>query len=148
MHHVTPVRTGAPAPPPDARSLEGLTPEQRAAVEHGTGPLMVFAGPGAGKTRTITHRIAHLLGSGRVQPSEILAVTFTVAAAAQMRERIAALLGGDRRARTAPSRRSTACARGSCAATPASTTAADYTVYDEADVTAVIKHVLRRASRG
>ena len=73
----------------------GLTTDQRTAVEYGYGPLMVFAGPGAGKTRTITHRIAHLLHAGWATPGQILGVTFTVAAAAEMRERLATMLGVD-----------------------------------------------------
>jgi DNA helicase II / ATP-dependent DNA helicase PcrA len=73
----------------------GLTTDQRTAVEHGYGPLMVFAGPGAGKTRTITQRIAHLLHAGWGTSSQILAVTFTVAAAGEMRERLATMLGVD-----------------------------------------------------
>ena len=73
-----------------------LTGEQRAAVTHGAGALLVFAGPGSGKTRTLTARIAHLLDSGRVGPREILALTFTVRAAEEMRVRLVGLIGHDR----------------------------------------------------
>ena len=83
----------ADAPPGTDRLLAGLTPEQTRAVTHGTGPLLLLAGPGAGKTRTLTHRAAYLLASGRAQPWEILAVTFSVRAAGELRLRLADLLG-------------------------------------------------------
>jgi superfamily I DNA/RNA helicase len=70
---------------------EGLDPEQRAAVEHVDGPLLIVAGPGTGKTRTLTHRIAHLIARG-ARPEECLAVTFSRRAASEMEERLAALL--------------------------------------------------------
>src|SRR6201993_4466006 len=82
------------APPGPERLLAGLTPEQAQAVTHGPGPLLLLAGPGAGKTRTLTRRAAYLIHSGRAQPWEILAVTFSVRAAGELRLRLADLLGG------------------------------------------------------
>src|SRR5579884_3658453 len=68
--------------------LADLTPEQRAAVKHASGPLLIVAGAGTGMTRVITRRIAYLIATRRARPEQILALTFTDRAAAEMEERV------------------------------------------------------------
>lgn len=83
--------------------LAGLNDEQRRAVEHESGPLLILAGAGSGKTKTLTHRIAHLVEERGVLPSRILAVTFTNKAAREMRDRLWKLIGQRSAAGTAAS---------------------------------------------
>ncbi len=77
-----------------ARGVRALDPEQQAAAEIVDGPLLILAGPGTGKTRTLTHRLAHLITERGVSPGQCLAVTFSRRAAAEMEERLASLLPG------------------------------------------------------
>jgi DNA helicase-2/ATP-dependent DNA helicase PcrA len=127
------VRTAAP----DAL-LEGLNDPQREAVTHGEGPLLILAGAGSGKTRALTRRIAYLVGTGVAQPSEILAITFTNKAAAEMRDRVEALVGARARAMWVMTFHS-ACARIMRSDAERLGYTRGFTIYDEADSVRLVK---------
>src|SRR2546427_340349 len=122
--------------------LYAVTPEQRTAVLHIKGPLLILAGAGSGKTRVITSRIAYLVGDGHAQPDEILAVTFTNKAAEEMRERVAALLGSDC-SRMWVSTFHSLCARLLRREAPAIGLSRDFVIYDSADQLSVVKQGLK-----
>jgi DNA helicase II / ATP-dependent DNA helicase PcrA len=124
------------------RLLAGLNPPQRKAAEHVEGPLLVVAGAGSGKTRVLTHRIAYLLATGAARPGEILAITFTNKAAAEMRERVGALVGRSVRAMWVTTFHS-ACARMLRADAERLGYSRGFTIYDESDSLRMLKRVMR-----
>ncbi len=124
-----------------ADTHEGLNPPQREAVEYGDGPLLVVAGAGSGKTRVLTHRIAHLLETGRARPGEILAITFTNRAAREMLERVEGLVGRRSRAMWVTTFHSS-CARMLRADAERLGYSKSFTIYDEADSLRMVKRVM------
>src|SRR3990172_12008561 len=122
--------------------LDALNPEQRAAVLHINGPLLILAGAGSGKTRVITSRIAYLVGDGHARPDEILAVTFTNKAAEEMRTRVEALLGSDC-SRMWVSTFHSLCARLLRREAPAIGLSRDFVIYDSSDQRTLVKQVLK-----
>ena len=125
--------------------FEDLNPAQREAVGHTDGPLLVLAGAGSGKTRTLTHRIAHLIASGAARPAELLAVTFTNKAAREMRERVEGLLGEAAAGIWVSTFHST-CARVLRREIGHLGYERSFVIYDDADSLAAIKRVLRALS--
>ena len=122
--------------------LDSLNPEQREAVLHIKGPLLILAGAGSGKTRVITSRVAYLVGDGHAQPHEVLAVTFTNKAAEEMRARVEALLGSDC-SRMWVSTFHSLCARLLRREAPAIGLSRDFVIYDSSDQLAVVKQALK-----
>jgi DNA helicase-2/ATP-dependent DNA helicase PcrA len=121
--------------------LEGLNPPQREAVTHGEGPLLILAGAGSGKTRVLTHRIAYLLRTRQARADEILAITFTNKAAAEMRERVELLVGRATRAMWVMTFHA-ACARMLRADAHRLGYTRQFTIYDAADSRRLIKKCL------
>ncbi len=118
--------------------LEGLNEEQAQAVSAGPGPTLVVAGPGSGKTRVLTRRVAYLIQAAYVKPTVIMAVTFTNKAAREMQERIVALLGEDARGVSIGTFHSI-CARILRREIAALGYRSDFTIYDTDDQIAIIK---------
>jgi DNA helicase II / ATP-dependent DNA helicase PcrA len=139
-----PAASGAPTEPGAdrvERLLAGLNGPQREAVVHGEGPLLVLAGAGSGKTRVLTHRIAYLLATGAARPGEVLAITFTNKAAAEMRERVGQLIGRSVRAMWVTTFHS-ACARMLRVDAERLGYSKGFTIYDQADSLRMLKRCL------
>jgi DNA helicase II / ATP-dependent DNA helicase PcrA len=125
-----------------AALLDDLNPQQRAAVVHEGGPLLVVAGAGSGKTRVLTRRIAYLLAARGVAPGEILAITFTNKAAGEMRERVTDLVGGRARSMWVSTFHS-ACVRILRREAKTLGFTSNFTIYDAADSQRLMTQVIR-----
>ncbi len=130
--------------PSEDALLEGLNPQQREAVLHRGKALLIVAGAGSGKTRVLTHRIAHLLATKELWPSQILAITFTNKAAAEMRERVEALIGQSSEGMWIKTFHS-ACLQILRREADRLGHDANFTVYDTGDTRALLKRLLREA---
>jgi DNA helicase-2/ATP-dependent DNA helicase PcrA len=129
--------------------LDGLNPRQREAVEHTEGPLLVLAGAGSGKTRVITHRIAHLVSAHKVPGWAILAVTFTNKAAGEMRERVRSLVPGEPRDAPTVSTFHSFCVRllrreGAALAQIRPGFTPQFTIYDDDDQISILRAVYKQ----
>ena len=126
--------------------LADLNPSQREAVLHTEGPLLVVAGAGSGKTRVLTHRVAHLIAAVGVQPNEILAITFTNKAAGEMRSRLEDLLPEVAR-RIWILTFHAACGRIFRREAPRLGYKTNFTIYDQADQVRLVKQCLEELER-
>jgi len=122
--------------------LDKLNPEQREAVLHRDGALLILAGAGSGKTRVITYRIAYLIGDGHAEPGQVLAVTFTNKAAQEMRERVESLIGDDCGGVWLSTFHSL-CARLLRREAPKIGLSRDFVIYDSSDQVAVVRQAQR-----
>jgi DNA helicase II / ATP-dependent DNA helicase PcrA len=136
-----PFDEGAP-PTQSAQLLEGLNPAQYDAVIHRDGPLLVVAGAGSGKTRVLTARIAHLIADDHVSPFEILAITFTNKSAAEMKSRVAKLVGPVAQKMWVSTFHS-ACVRILRRDADKLGFPSSFTIYDQADAVRLVSYVLR-----
>lgn len=123
--------------------LHGLNPQQVRAVEAPDGPVLVLAGPGSGKTRVLTHRVAYLVAQRKVAPRSILAVTFTNKAAREMRERLDKILGAARSAELTLGTFHAICARWLRRDAPEIGLSRDFVIYDEDDQQQLVKRALQ-----
>ena len=130
------------------RCSTGSRPSRRKPSNTAPGPLLLIAGPGAGKTKTLIHRIARLLHTGAAQPWEILAVTFSVRAAGELRLRLADLLGEQVARGVTAATFHSICARMLREHASVFGRTENYTVYDQADVRRVIEWLLSDQQRG
>ena len=126
--------------------LANLNPAQREAVLHTEGPLLVIAGAGSGKTRVLTHRVAHLISAIGVKPNEILAITFTNKAAGEMRERLMTMLGPVARAIWILTFHS-ACGRILRSEAERLGYRSNFTIYDSADQVRLVKQCLEELEK-
>jgi len=122
--------------------LHGLNPQQARAVEAPDGPVLVLAGPGSGKTRVLTHRVAYLVEVRKVWPRQILAVTFTNKAAREMRERLDKILGPTRAGELTLGTFHAICARWLRRDAPEIGLSRDFVIFDEDDQQQLIKRAL------
>ncbi len=134
--------------------LAGLNPQQREAVAHVEGPLLLLAGAGSGKTRVITHRIAHLIEAHHIPGPAVLAVTFTNKAADEMRQRVGSCSAIPPRAKRRTCPRST---RFACACSGAMAVRSheirenftrQFTIYDDDDQLALLKSIYQASGAG
>ena len=125
--------------------LDPLNPEQRAAVTHGEGPLLILAGAGSGKTRVLTHRIAFLIRELGVPPHAILAMTFTNKAAREMRDRLARLVGQEGLAALTVGTFHAFCAKVLRRDGPEVGLDRGFVIYDEVDQRALIRRAMAEA---
>ena len=122
--------------------LDKLNPEQREAVLHTEGPVMILAGAGSGKTRVITYRIAYIVGDGHAKPDEVLAVTFTNKDAGEMRARVESVLGSDCNGIWLSTFHAL-CARLLRREAPSIGLTRDFVIYDSSDQIAVVKQAMK-----
>ncbi len=123
------------------RLVDGMNDPQRQAVLHDTGPALVLAGAGSGKTRVLTHRIAYLVQSGRARHDEILAITFTNKAAQEMRDRVEGMLGARIKGMWVTTFHS-ACVRILRSEADKLGYTKSFTIYDQADAKRMVKRCL------